>query len=139
MAKLLVRDLMTAKVEVLQPDSTVAEMLDLLREREIRHVPVVDGDGELVGLVTHRDLLRGTLSDAQVDLPPDLTERLQESRSVDTIMTTDVITTEAEMPISEAASMMLENKLGCLPVTEGLRLVGILTESDFTSWVAENS
>lgn len=139
MSRLLVQDLMTDSVVTLKRGSSVAELLDLLAEREIRHVPIVDDDGELVGLVTDRDVLRGVLGDSQVDLPLDLRHQLRSALSVDTIMSTDVLCIAADQTVAEAAGIMLENKIGCVPVTEGPRLVGILTESDVARWVAENT
>jgi len=96
----------------------------------VRHVPVVDREGELVGLVTHRDLARGVLGRTQ-ELPIGVEEDLLRRRRVGEIMVTEPDTIEPETPLREAAEIMLENKIGCLPVTEGTHLVGILTEADF--------
>ncbi len=139
MGTTLVQDLMTEDVESLHPTASVAELLDLLHTRDIRHVPVVDSEGDLIGLVTHRDLLRSALSDSQVDLPLDLRQRVQEARSVDTLMTREVLTVEPEVMLSDAAALMAEHKVGCLPVTVGGKLVGILTETDLARWVANNA
>lgn len=130
---------MTDTVMTLERGSSVAELLELLAERDIRHVPVVDADGDLVGLVTDRDVLRGVLGDTQVDLPPDLRDQVRSARTVDTIMSTEVMSVAPDQPLAEAAGLMLENKIGCVPVTEGSRLVGILTESDLARWVADNT
>lgn len=139
MSRLLVQDLMSEPVVTLRAGSSVADLLNLLAEKEIRHVPVVDADGELVGVVSDRDVLRGALGDSQVDLPGDLREQLRSSRTVDTIMTKDVVSVDPGQPLAEAAALMGENKIGCVPVTEGGRLVGILTETDVARWVAENT
>ena len=136
MGKLLVQDLMTPEPETLGPSSSVADLLDLIHDRNIRHVPVVDDDGELVGIVSHRDVLRNALATSQVDLPLTLRDEVLQTRTVDTVMTDDVITVEANDPLAEAAALMLENKIGCVPVLEGSRLVGILTESDFVRHVS---
>lgn len=135
MSQLRVRDLMTAEVEVLRPRSTLAEVLALVHEREIRHVPVVNAEGELLGLVTHRDLLRQSLS-ARGDVPMSVRDDVAANRAVEELMTTGVMTIEPEATATEAAELMLDNKLGCLPVTEGTHLVGILTEADFVKHVA---
>jgi CBS domain-containing membrane protein len=126
---------MTAEVEVLRPRSTLAEVLALVHEREIRHVPVVNAEGELLGLVTHRDLLRQSLS-ARGDVPMSVRDDVAANRAVEELMTTGVMTIEPEATATEAAELMLDNKLGCLPVTEGTHLVGILTEADFVKHVA---
>ena len=131
-----VQDLMTADVETLHPGDSAADVLDLLHERNIRHVPVVDRDGDLVGLVTHRDVLRNTLSSSQSDLPQTLREEVLASRAVESIMTKNVLTAGADDLLAEAAQSMLDQKVGCVLVTEGRRLVGILTEADFVRHVA---
>jgi CBS domain-containing protein len=138
MRSLLVRDLMTAEVKTVRADSTLAELLDLLQERNIRHVPVVDDDGELVGLVTQRDLLRRSLA-ARGDLPMTVREEVVAHRTVDEFMTAGVMTVDPDAPLDEAAELILDNKLGCLPVVEGQNLVGIITESDFVAHVLERS
>lgn len=137
MKQLLVRDLMTSEVETVQPSSTLAELLDLLQERNIRHVPVVDDEGELVGLVTQRDLLRRSLA-ARGDLPLTVREEVVSHRTVDEFMTAGVMTVDPDAPLGEAAELILDNKLGCLPVVEGPHLVGIITESDFVAYVLED-
>ncbi len=138
MKQLLVRDLMTSEVETVHPGSTLAELLDLLQERNIRHVPVVDDEGELVGLVTQRDLLRRSLA-ARGDLPMTVREEVVAHRTVDEFMTAGVMTVDPDSPLAEAAELILDNKLGCLPVVEGPHLVGILTESDFVAHALEIS
>ena len=135
MSQLKVRDLMTAEVEVLHPRSTLAEVLNLVHEREIRHVPVVSKDGELLGLVTHRDLLRQSLT-ARGDVPMSVRDDVAANRAVEELMITGVVTIEPGAAATDAAELMLDNKLGCLPVTEGTHLVGILTEADFVKHVA---
>ena len=132
--RLLVRDLMTSTVEAVHPRTTLGELLDRLSVRDIRHMPVVDDAGELVGLVTQRDLLRRSLA-ARGDLPMSVRDDVTNHRTVDELMTAGVYTVEPDAPLGEAAETMLENKLGCLPVTEGTQLVGILTESDFVKHV----
>jgi len=136
MRQLLVRDLMTSGVESVHPGSTLAELLDLLQERSIRHVPVIDDEGELVGLVTQRDLLRRSLA-ARGDLPLTVHEEVVAHRTVDEFMTVGVLTVEPDSPLREAAELILDNKLGCLPVVEGVHLVGIITEADFVKHVLE--
>jgi len=138
MKQLLVRDLMTSEVHSVHPTSTLAELLDLLQERNIRHVPVVDDEGELVGLVTQRDLLRRSLA-ARGDLPLTVREEVVAHRTVDEFMTAGVMTVDPDAPLGEAAELILDNKLGCLPVVEGPHLVGIITESDFVAHVLKDA
>ena len=125
-----VRDLMTERVFTLRENDRLLDLEELMSSKHVRHVPIVDRDGELVGLVTHRDLARGVLGRMD-DLPIGVEEDILRRRRIGEIMVTDPDTIEPDTPLREAAETMLENKIGCLPVTEGTRLVGILTEADF--------
>jgi len=139
MEKLLVRDLMTEDVIALQPDDNLAKLRDLFYERRIRHMPIVDGDGLLVGLVSQRDLLRNSLVD-QVNVPESVEQAVLERLQVRDLMTSQVDGVPPDLDIREAAQIMLEHKYGCLPVVDGeRRLVGILTESDFVRFLARGN
>ncbi len=129
-SKLRVRDLMTEEVVAVTADDSLAALRDLMYDRDVRHMPVVDRDRELVGLVTKRDLLRDSLIE-QRDVPDFVEEVILENRRVGELMTTAVEAVEPDADIAEAARIMFDNKFGCLPVVEGRRLVGILTEADF--------
>lgn len=133
-----VRDLMTPDPYTLQPRDTLAALYDLMDSHRVRHVPIVDTDGELVGLLTHTDLAMsalGSLSDLPLSQERDLLQR----RRVREVMVTDLETVEPDTSLAEAAATLFENKIGCLPVVEGSRLVGILTESDFVRRFVEES
>lgn len=125
-----VRDLMTPRVFSVRPDDDLEGLYDLLDERHIRHVPVVDAEGDLVGLVTQRDLARSALG-PQDAVPLSMMQEMLRRRRVREIMATEVESVEPDESLKTAAEMLLENKIGCLPVVEGEHLVGILTESDF--------
>jgi CBS domain-containing membrane protein len=125
-----VRDLMTSEVITLRADDNVSSFRDVLYDHGFRHVPVVDKEGNLVGLVTERDLLRNVLTD-QADVPISVREETMYSTQIGDIMVQDVQTVEPDDLLPNAAQIMLENKFGCVPVTDGELLVGILTESDF--------
>lgn len=125
-----VRDLMTPRVFSVRPDDDLEGLYDLLDERHIRHVPVVDAEGDLVGLVTQRDLARSALG-PQDAVPLSMMQEMLRRRRVREIMATEVESVEPDESLKAAAEMLLENKIGCLPVVEGEHLVGILTESDF--------
>ncbi len=126
----LVRDLMTETVFTLRAKDDLATLYDLMDSRHVRHVPIVDAEGEIVGLVTHRDLSRSALG-ALDDLPLSAERDELRRRKVRDIMATEPDTIEPDARLQEAAQMLLENKIGCVPVVEGLHLVGILTEADF--------
>jgi CBS domain-containing membrane protein len=132
-----VRDLMTTVVYSLRPQDDVFAVQSLMDEHNIRHVPVVDDDQDLVGLVTMRDVLR-VRSPREDDLPLEMREAKLHDMRVEEMMTEDVATVEPDDEIRFAARMMLDNKFGCLPVVQGSRLAGILTESDFVKLLAED-
>lgn len=136
MRALKVGDMMTERVIAVPLNSDLAAAREAMLEHRIRHLPVLDGDGELVGLVSQRDLLTRTLAPGET-MSPDLERQHFAEVAVWEVMTGAVETVDAETPASEAARIMFENKWGCLPVVEGRRLVGILTEADFVRWHAE--
>jgi CBS domain-containing membrane protein len=125
-----VRDLMTERVFTLKSRDDLETLYDLMDSRRVRHVPILDNEGELVGLVTDRDLSRTALG-AVEELPLSVERDILRRRRIRDIMVTEPDTIEPDAPLSEAAGMLLENKVGCLPVVEGLHLVGIITEADF--------
>lgn len=126
----LVRDLMTDRVYTLKSRDDLETLYDLMDSRRVRHVPIVDSEGELVGLVTDRDLSRTALG-AVEELPLSVEREILRRRRIRDIMATEPDTIEPDSSLNEAAEMLLENKVGCLPVVEGLHLVGIITEADF--------
>src|SRR5262245_4689131 len=126
----VVRDLMTQEVFTLRPQNNLATLYDLIDSKRVRHVPVVDSEGDLVGLVTDRDLSRSALG-SLVDLPLSAERDELRRRKIGDIMAMDPDWIEPDASLKTAAEMLLENKVGCLPVVEGLHLVGILTEADF--------
>jgi len=123
---------MTEKVFTLKGRDDLTALYDLMDSRRVRHVPIVESDGELVGLVTDRDLSRTALG-AVEELPLSVERDILRRRRIRDIMATEPDTIEPDATLKEAAEILLENKVGCLPVVEGLRLVGILTEADFVS------
>lgn len=130
-----VRDLMTPGVFAVGVEDDLETVTNLMDDRSIRHAPVVDSAGNLVGLVTQRDLLRTGLG-GQGQLPPETERQARLHVIVGEIMIPDVVTARPDQDIREAARIMLENKFGCLPVVENQRLVGIVTESDFVRLMA---
>jgi CBS domain-containing protein len=134
MAKLKVQDLMTEKVFSIHADEDLEKLNSLMADIHIRHVPVVDDDGEVIGIVSQRDLLRSALDSIGL-LPQAEQKDLLSNTTVREIMVADPETVEATGDIDEAGQIMLDNKLGCLPVVEGTRLIGILTEADFIKFL----
>ena len=135
MEQLSVRDVMTAEVTTLKRNEKLTLADDLMRLGRIRHLPVLDDDGEqLVGIVSQRDLFRGALAKA-LGYGQSAQRKLLDTFSVKEVMITDVITTTPDTPLIEAARVLTERKIGCLPVVENGRVVGILTEGDFVAMV----
>ncbi len=111
------------------PDMPVTEAQALMREKGIRHLPIIDGKEKLVGLITQRNLLSALPSDVSNFSRFEISYTLAKIK-VDKVMVTDVITIEEDIPIETAARVMADNRIGCLPVMDGKDLVGIITDSD---------
>lgn len=136
MKELAVGDLMSQLVLSVKQSDNLADVYDIMSENHIRHLPVVDDDDQVIGLVSHRDLLASALYTDQV-LPVSEVQDFLRTMMVREIMVRGVETVTAEDSAAEAGRTMLENKFGCLPVVEGNTLVGILTESDFIRHVID--
>lgn len=113
---------MATDLFTVRPDDLVDLAASVMTWRHIRHVPVEDNEGRLVGLVSHRALLKlltkgGTAPEAAV--------------SVREIMTPEPLTVSSTTPTLEALELMQRNRVGCLPVVDDGRLVGIVTSYDF--------
>jgi len=126
-----VADLMTTEVATLGANDSLAIADDVMRLGRIRHLPVVDDDGSVIGIVSQRDLFRGALARA-LGYGEHAQSRVIGMLLVKEVMTSDVLCVSPETPLAEAAQLMLDRKVGALVVTEASgRLVGILTEADF--------
>ena len=125
---MLVQDVMQTKLLTVTPATTLPEALRLTAQRGVRHLPVVDGD-RLVGILSDRDLKRAMASSATSLEAHELNYLLDRLR-VDEIMTRTVITIAPMFPIEAAARIMLQEKIGALPVIESGQLVGLVTETD---------
>lgn len=125
---MLVQDVMRATLVTVTPETTLPQALRLTGQRGIRHLLVLE-DGKLVGMVSDRDLKRAMASSA-TSLDVHELNYLLDRLTVAEIMTRTVITIGPMFPIEEAARLMVQEKIGALPVTDGGRLVGIVTETD---------
>jgi CBS domain-containing protein len=132
---LRVRDAMSAPVRTVGRNDRLSLADELMERGRIRHLPVLDEDGNLAGIVSRSDLFRGSLVKA-LGYGSVAQARVLESLLAKEVMTTEVITTGPDTPLADAARIMIEKKIGCLPVREGGRLVGILTEGDFVALAA---
>jgi CBS domain-containing membrane protein len=132
----LVSDVMSDVVEVLQAGDTLDLAERLMRAGRIRHLPVVDGEQHLVGLVTHRKILG-----AWVGHGHPLKERHQDIAReipIEMLMEKNVLTIWPGAPAAEAARLLETNKIGCLPIVDDGKLVGIITEADFVRFAREH-
>jgi acetoin utilization protein AcuB len=115
-----VRDWMTKQPATVAPDSSIGAALARMRSAEVRHLLVVEAD-RLVGIVSHRDWRRVQAAEMPAGW---------ESQAVARIMTEDPVIVAPETPVTVAARVLLERKIGCLPVRDGEAIVGIFTTSD---------
>lgn len=136
MKNLKVRDVMTADPTTLKRNDKLTLADDIMRLGRVRHLPVLDDDNQtLAGIVTQRDLFRDALAQA-LGYGRHAQRKVLDTLAVKDVMTTDVVTTGPDSPLMEAARLLTERKIGCLPVLENGHLVGILTEGDFVALIA---
>ena len=121
---------MTRDVVTLDRNDKLLVADDLMRLGRIRHLPVVDEDGRLAGIVSQRDLFHSGLIKA-LGYGTHAQRQALDMVVVKEAMRSEVVTTTPDTPLREAARLMLERKIGCLVVLDGAQLVGILSESDF--------
>jgi CBS domain-containing protein len=115
---LKVKDLMTTQVLSLKPRNSIAEARAQMQAADIRHLPVVDDRGHVIGILSNRDVLRAGERKAKAPVAE--------------IMTKQIHSVRPETPAHEAASLMIEHKIGSLPVIgEEEQIVGVVTETDF--------
>ena len=136
MTTTLVREIMSSPVEFLEVGDSLDLARHLMRAGRIRHLPVVDGEQRLIGLVTHRKVLAAWVShgDPGHERPRTIAREIP----VDMLMETDVMTTAPDAPAAYAARLIEKRKLGCLPVVDDGRLVGIVTEADFVRFARKH-
>lgn len=118
---------MSKTLETLRLDDTLDLISAILTLGHIRHLPVTDDSGHLQGLVTHRDLLRAF---AEIYEMKGSDQDAARVRAKD-FMTREITTVGPQMSAADAAELIYEEKLGCLPVVDDGKLVGIVTEADF--------
>jgi acetoin utilization protein AcuB len=126
-----VSDWMAHKVMTLDPDNTAADALSLMKEKHIHHLPIVAQD-KLVGILTDRDLREFTSAKScSVDVYA--VHYLPAKTKLKDIMKTEPVTTTSDTPLEQAAMMMLDRDIGCLPVVSAGKLIGIITDKDIFS------
>ncbi|HEX7126893.1 MAG TPA: CBS domain-containing protein [Thermodesulfobacteriota bacterium] len=130
-----VREWMQPLPETATPEMPVAEAYRRMRRGGFRHLPVIEG-GRLVGIVSDRDL---PLARPEVATPGSVqaADQAMARLAVRDVMSREVTTVDPDRPVEEAARVMLDLRVGSLPVVDEGRLVGILTETDLLrAWVS---
>lgn len=136
--------IMTREVVTVKAGASVEELVELLGNQPFSGLPVVDGEGRVLGIVSEHDLL---MHQSPVNFPPfinilggiiyledlrDFNKKLKKSLAVrvDEVMTTDVVTIGKETTLREIARIMVEKKINRLPVVEDGKLIGIVSRAD---------
>ena len=126
---MLIRELMIPKPAVLNPQTTMPDALNLMHEQNVHRMPVVDNHGNLVGIISETDLHNATPSSATLlsfwEIPT-----LLAKITVEMLMVKDVATVFEDTPVEDAARIMADRNIGCLPVMQGKALVGMVTQAD---------
>lgn len=126
---MLVKNRMTPNPATVNEDASFEDALHLIRERKIRRLPVLAKNGRLVGIVAEKDLFSVSPS-AATSLSVFEVHYLLAKLKMRDVMTKRVIAVGEDCPIEEAARIMVDNKIGCLPILKNDKLVGIITETD---------
>ena len=126
---MLVHERMSRHPITITEATPINEAIKLMRDKKVRRLPVLNRKGELVGIVSEKDLLHVSPSPATSLSIYELNYLISKITAGE-IMTTDVITVSDHTPLEEAACIMADNKIGGLPVMRDGELVGIITESD---------
>jgi CBS domain-containing protein len=150
--ELTVREIMITDVITVKPDTTVGELADILTQNKISGVPVVDDQGQVLGMVSEADII---LQDADLHFPyyiqflemviylqsvHKFEERVRKSigSKVTEIMSDEVISVPPDATVREVATLMADRNVNRLPVTENGLLVGIVTRGDIVRAIADH-
>lgn len=129
-----VEDIMTRNPHTLQVDDVLDLADDLMSMARIRHIPILER-GKLIGIVSQRDLFFSALVQT-LGLRQREQKDLMKTIRAREVMTRPVITISPGTSVKEAARLMAENKIGCLPVVKDKEFIGIVTETDILDYVA---
>ncbi|WED21363.1 CBS domain-containing protein [Vibrio sp. JC009] len=125
-----VEDMMTRSPHTLLRSHSLSDAKHLMDEHDIRHIPVIDTDQHLLGVVTQRDVLAAQESSLQ-KIPDEKSHTL--TTPLEVAMRKNVMTVSPQAGLKESATYMQKHKVGCLPVVNSGKLVGIITDSDFVT------
>ncbi|REJ08270.1 acetoin utilization AcuB family protein [Halobacillus trueperi] len=122
---MLVEEIMKEKVITLSPEETIEKALKLLHEHHIRHIPIINEENEVIGIVSDRDV-----RDASPSIFDKETHHEELKNPIRSVMTSPVTTVHPLDFVEEVASIFYEQEIACVPVTRDEKLVGIITEKD---------
>jgi CBS domain-containing protein len=125
---------MQEKIVTISAGERLSTVQDIMTLGRVRHMPVVHG-GKLVGVVSERDLLRASLS-SLTSFADDERRAFLHVVEIARVMSSPPIVIEPDAPVEEAALVMAERKIGCLPVLDGDELLGMITETDLLRYFA---
>ena len=129
---MIVEEIMKTDVSVLLSTNTIADAIHLMETKHIRHIPIINNEKHLVGLVTVSRIREATPSIFRAnEHPEDL------KKTIDTIMIKDVITGHPLDFVEEVAGLFYEHKISCIPIINDRKLVGIVTETDLLRTMVE--
>lgn len=129
---------MTAQPVTIAPEESLRSARALMEQHRIRHLPVVDGSGHLIGVLTQRDLLRTQVSALQKDRHESV-ESLEDLVPMKRVMSDRPVSITGDQPLAEAARMMWATRYGVIPVVDAHHVVvGVVTESDFVKWFLDH-
>jgi acetoin utilization protein AcuB len=129
---MIVEEIMKMEIVTVTPTVSIAETMRLMETKKIRHIPVIDAEQQLVGIVTLSDIRDAAPSIFRAN------EHVEDMQNpVETIMKKDVITGHHLDFVEEIAALFYEHKIGCLPITNDRKLVGIVTETDLLRTLVE--
>ncbi|MEN8132264.1 MAG: CBS domain-containing protein [Pseudomonadota bacterium] len=121
---------MTNDLVTLKDTCSVADARRIMGEEHIRHLPIINEAGDLVGVLSQKDVLAAMVS-VLADMDQNAIDTMEAAIPIRELMTTAMTTIQEDSRLRDAGLTLLELKLGCLPVLSNGRLVGILTETDF--------
>ncbi|TDJ14619.1 MAG: CBS domain-containing protein [Deltaproteobacteria bacterium] len=134
MSRTRVRDIMPRKMVTISESDRLSTVEDIMTLGHVRHMPVVHA-GKLVGVVSERDLLRASLSNLN-EFGNEERRAFLQVVEIGRVMSTPPVVTALETSVEDAARVMAERKIGCLPVVDGDRLLGLITETDILRYFA---
>ena len=133
-----VKDIMTVRPRTILADKQLHVAQSICKWGDFRHLPVVDGAGKLLGVVSVTDVLRASDAERVVSTPAAEREQQLAQVAVTDVMRRDPVVVDPSMPVDEAARCMMRERINCLPVVEAGELVGIVTSFDMLGLIGRS-